>query len=190
MSIWLTEVDRALKTYIQSLMSNVTSGGTKVKVPVKMFNPDIIHTKEQYPVVTINSLDHDYNLKLSDVNSYSVEYDLNHTKATIVEKPTKLDISYQIDFWSKTQTLINAMTYEWVSKNPKFGYLDIVDDKGNTHSCPFDQVRYLKLDSIEEGEAIYRRSYECKVTIEVPRSKAKVVGVVHKVSAIINTDIK
>ena len=171
--IWVREINSALLNHIRTLMSNLVDyHGNEFTPKVIMRRPNTDITTEQYPVVTVSSLQYGEDILHSDVNSLNIQ-----RQGLFVDKgavnPT-YRFSYQIDFWCETPLHMDSMTLAWASEHPrKHSTLTVVDSLGKEEQvCRFTQKSSRSMDSVDsKGMNIYRNVliYDILVTVDLSK---------------------
>lgn len=170
--IWVREVNSALLNHIKTLMDNLVDyHGNPVKPKVIMRRPNTDITTEQYPVVTVSSLQYGEDILHSDVNSRNIRMEGNSTIVKSDVSPT-YRFNYQIDFWTDTPLHLDSMTLAWVKEHPrKHSTLTVVDPLGEKEQvCRFTQKSVRSMDFVDSrGKNIYRNVliYDILVTVDL-----------------------
>lgn len=157
--IWQLEVDTALQKELETLL----------KCPVVFQNPNVLTTKETYPVISINLYDQKVNYQMKDHNSRYI--DKGTTTATIQNKPDYYDFYYQIDIWAKKPKDINTLTGLLVANKPPRSILNVLDTQEDIiYPLNMTFLYFKNLDIVKGEDTYYRRCYSYKVSVPIINS--------------------
>lgn len=188
--IWVREVNSALLNHIRNLMDNLVDfHGNPVTPKVIMRKPNTDITKEQYPLVTVSSLQYGEDILHSDVNSTQILQGPNPKTIAKSQVSPTYRFKYQIDLWSQTPLHMDAMTMAWVKEHPrKHSTLNVVDSEGkNEQVCSFIQTSFKSMDSVDSrGDNIYRNVLIYDILVTVDLTKPKVYPKVDSFVIVIN----
>lgn len=188
--IWVREVNSALLNHIRNLMDNLADfHGNPVTPKVIMRKPNTDITKEQYPLVTVSSLQYGEDILHSDVNSTKISQGLTAKTVNKGHVSPTYRFKYQIDMWSQTPLDMDAMTMAWVNEHPrKFTTINVMDSLGkNEQVCSFIQTSFRNMDSVDSrGDNIYRNVLIYDILVTVDLSKPKVHNKLEGVHIVIN----
>ncbi|MBQ3420672.1 MAG: hypothetical protein IJH34_03190 [Romboutsia sp.] len=172
--IWVREVNSALLNHIKTLMDNLVDyHGNPVKPKVIMRRPNTDITTEQYPVVTVSSLQYGEDILHSDVNSRDMQREGNVCVKVRDISPT-YRFKYQIDFWTENPLHLDSMTLAWATEHHrKHSTLTVVDSLGKEEQvCRFTQNSVRSMDFVDSrGKNIYRNVliYDILVTVDLSK---------------------
>lgn len=170
--LWLREVHKALLKHIKTTMANTYDyRGVLVEPKIFTSNPHMDLKKEGYPSITIYNVNFDESISHSDVNSYIIIDNGNGTKTKKFKAPNFL-FKFQLDFWTKTRTDMDALLLKWTINNPKFSIIDIEDSTGEyVYPCNFTTRTPVNLDSLSAQEDnIYRTMIPCEILVPIDNS--------------------
>lgn len=165
--LWLREVNKSIKEYLQTLYTNVKNvDGTLIDIPVIIRTPQTDALEETLPCISIYTYDMNDNLRMTDLNSK--EYKTEGKVVTVKDKPLKRNIGVQIDFYTHTLGLMDELTYKWITSNRPHSMIDITDSEGNIYACPFKRKGSpVRVDMPDYGDILYRVSYSHTVIIPI-----------------------
>ena len=134
-SVWFEQVDTALVSFITSKIVLTNDSGLKYAVPTTVRKPDEDFKVEQYPSITVYNTSSRFAEERYDRESKILERNAKNIQVTLEEPALPYDLFYNIDFWSKTQTEMNEMTRQWLSKVKKYFNLTVRDMSGILRDC-------------------------------------------------------
>lgn len=168
-SVWFEQVDKALITYIQSIVKLPDNRGVLHPVPVSVRKPDEDFKIECYPCITL------YNLysRRDEIryNPNPVVISRDFEKKTLVEEQCAIPYSlfYQIDFWSRLQSHMNEMTRMWLGHHPERCFnLPVTDVSGIERDSFVLMVDDLKKsDELGGTERTFHSTLTYRVWVEL-----------------------
>ena len=138
--IWVREVNSAILKHIRTLMEDLQDHyGNSVNPRVIMRKPDTDITQEQYPVITVSSLQYTQDILHSDVNSL------------------------------KIQNSNDSVLKGYNSPNWRFSYQIVTDSNGSdTQLCRFTNRNFRNIDFVDsKGRNIYRNVINCDILVAI-----------------------
>lgn len=167
--IWLREINSALLNHTKTLMQNTKDFyGKPINAKVMIRNPHIDLEEEDYPSITIHNSGIRQATHFSDVNSREIVEVSPGIKTKKLKSPV-FEFIYQIDIWTTSRLEMDSLSYAWVSHNPRYATLDVLDSNGkDIVVCNFDQQDPTLADfTNEKGDNIYRTIIPCRVYVHV-----------------------
>jgi hypothetical protein len=170
-SIWYTQVNRALKTLIPTIVKTYNKDEVLVSVSALVRTPDPEFKVETYPCVTIYSYDEKFSQNRYTEGRVVTSINEGTLRATVEESAKPYSLFYQLDFWAKYQEDIDTMTMLWGSKFAKHNTIQITDSLGVIHTCYMKLVKIAKLDKVQnQDERIFQRVYSYEIWVELDES--------------------
>ena len=167
--IWVREVNSAILKHIRTLMEDLQDHyGNSVNPRVIMRKPDTDITQEQYPVITVSSLQYTQDILHSDVNSLKIQ-NSNDSVLKGYNSPN-WRFSYQIDIWTETPIQLDSITTAWIKSHPtKYSVIEVTDSNGSdTQLCRFTNRNFRNIDFVDsKGINIYRNVINCDILVAI-----------------------
>ena len=134
-SVWFEQVDTALVNFIKSKIVLTNDSGLRYAVPTTVRKPDEDFKVERYPSITVYNTSSRFAEERYDRESKILERNAENIQVILEEPALPYDLFYNIDFWAKTQTEMNEMTRQWLSKVKKYFNLTVRDMSGVPRDC-------------------------------------------------------
>ena len=170
-SIWKEEVDIGL---IDEIFNTVRIPNSKgILVPLESKEKQVLIRKpeedfkpEKYPCVSIyNTGD---NFSSERYNPNRIKKRMSSGIITLEDSAVPFDLTYNIDFWAKYQTDMNAMTKEWLKRHFRQFNLLVIDDGGNEVYVNCLKVSNpRKSDLISGGERLFHTIISYRIWVEI-----------------------
>lgn len=186
-SIWFEEIDTALVKFIKAVVQIPDRQGGLVSIPVEVRKPDMDFKIETYPSVSIYNLYSVYEPVRHFDGRIKTNKDYANKKVTTKKYFIPYDMFYQIDFWSKTYTDMNAMTLKWLSKVERHFNLDVIDSGGNQVDIfALRKSDLQKSDIITQGQRVLHSFITYKFNASIDED----LGVVYPMITDVDIQIK
>lgn len=167
-TVWFEQVDTALIDFISNIVKIEDSDGVVRPVPVQVRKPDEDFKVEVYPSVTIYNL---YSILDKDrIDDRYIRKSIDEKKFEVTLERTAIpyNLFYQIDFWAKYQTDMNAMTRLWIGNTGRDFNLSVKDMSGTDRSCfVLNTDKLVKSDFIDGTDRVFHSSMTYRVYVEV-----------------------
>lgn len=164
-SVWFEQVDTALITLLQKIITLRNQSGELISVPAMVRKVDEDFEIEKYPSVSV------YNLysRLDRFRYFpliptAISRDTENHTVVMEESSIPFKLTYQIDFWSLLQGDMNDMLRKWLSYAGNDFNLYLKDMSGIERSSFVIQKDTLRKQDILEGE---KRIFHSMLTYDV-----------------------
>ena len=131
-----------------------------IRKPEEDFKP------EKYPCVSIyNTGD---NFSSERYNPNKIKKRMSSGIITLEDSAVPFDLTYNIDFWARYQTDMNAMTKEWLKRHFRQFNLLVIDDGGNEVYVNCLKVSNpRKSDLMSGGERLFHTIISYRIWVEI-----------------------
>ena len=170
-SIWKEEVDIGLINEIFNTVRVPNSKGILVPLSSKekqvlVRKPEEDFKPEKYPCVSIyNTGD---NFSTDRYNPNKIKKRLPNGVMKLEDSAVPFDLTYNIDFWARYQTDMNAMTKEWLKHHFRQFNLLVIDDGGNeVYVNCLRSGNARKSDLISGGERLFHTIISYRIWVEI-----------------------
>ena len=170
-SIWKEEVDTGLINEIFNTVRVPNSKGILVPLSSKekqvlIRKPEEDFKPEKYPCVSIyNTGD---NFSTDRYNPNKIKKRLPNGVMKLEDSAVPFDLTYNIDFWARYQTDMNAMTKEWLKRHFRQFNLLVIDDGGNEVYVNCLKVSNpRKSDLMSGGERLFHTIISYRIWVEI-----------------------
>lgn len=178
-SVWFEQVDTALVNFVTSKIVLTNDSGLMYAVPTTVRKPDEDFKVEQYPSITVYNTSSRFADERYDRESKILARDKFNNQGTLEEPALPYDLFYNIDFWAKTQTDMNEMTRQWLSKVKKYFNLTVRDMTGVLRDCFVLQRGDLtKGDFISGYERTFHSIIVYRISVELDERVQTTVPIV------------
>ena len=170
-SIWKEEVDIGLINEIFNTVKVPNAQGVLVPLASKekqvlIRKPEEDFKPEKYPCVSIyNTGD---NFSSERYNPNKIKKRMSSGIITLEDSAVPFDLTYNIDFWARYQTDMNAMTKEWLKRHFRQFNLLVIDDGGNEVYVNCLKVSNpRKSDLMSGGERLFHTIISYRIWVEI-----------------------
>ena len=170
-SIWKEEVDTGLINEIFNTVRVPNSKGILVPLSSKekqvlIRKPEEDFKPEKYPCVSIyNTGD---NFSTDRYNHNKIKKRLPNGVMRLEDSAVPFDLTYNIDFWSRYQIDMNAMTKEWLKHHFRQFNLLVTDDVGNeVYVNCLRSSNARKSDLMSGGERLFHTIISYRIWVEI-----------------------
>jgi hypothetical protein len=161
MSIWIREIDTALKLRAESIVKVYNADKVLTAVRVGIRAPETEEVIEDFPLVEIFHYDEKPS-RPQQQGKFAIAVDEERQELTIGEALDNWDLFYQLDLCAKYLEDIDEMTRRWVGATGKHFNLDVIDTEGNPQICPVSLIDQRNLDEVGD-KRLFRRVYSYRV---------------------------
>lgn len=168
-SVWFPEVDKALvQLFTDTIKIPNHVNGELQSVPVYIRRPDQDFKVEKYPCVTIYNLFSKYNPERQGAIKTVVSRDFENSTLEIEKEAVPFDLYYTFDFWSKTMTDANNMSFAWYTHFDRCFNLTVTDRGGTERSCYAVKNDILrKYDFVSGDGRVFHSTVKYKIQVEL-----------------------
>ena len=170
-SIWKEEVDTGLINEIFNTVRVPNAKGVLIPLASKekqvlIRKPEEDFKPEKYPCVSIyNTGD---NFSSERYNPNKIKKRMSSGIITLEDSAVPFDLTYNIDFWARYQTDMNAMTKEWLKRHFRQFNLLVIDDGGNEVYVNCLKVSNpRKSDLMSGGERLFHTIISYRIWVEI-----------------------
>ena len=169
-TIWNEEVYTGLKNEVMKYVKKRTSTGVVnlndkevlIRKPEEEFKP------ESYPCVSLYITNQDHNKVRYNKDPKMVSLDKENSVAVMQDSPVPFDMTVNIDFWSKSQTDMDLMTKDWLSRHFRQFNLPVMDSGGNERTCNcLRKGGIVKADLVKNAQRLYHSIISYTIWVEI-----------------------
>ena len=169
-TVWLEQINRGLKDYIQSIVKLKNDIGEFVSIPVYIRKPDEDFKVEDYPMITL------YNLSIGKRDEqryypFKVPRVFNYDTGKVSMERTAVPYSlmYQIDLWSVLQHDMDKLSSIWEFELGRTFNLPVTDSGGNfqTAMCLQKGDGVKKVDKLSSSDRVFCMSFTYLIWAEL-----------------------
>ena len=121
---------------------------------------------EVFPCVSVYNKG--YSNHLIRYNPEPVVVDVTQTEVILEDSAIPFELDYQIDFWSRYQTDMDAMTMTWLMKHFHQFNLKVIDDGGTERMCNcLINGNIVKSDLVLNKERLFHSIVSYKIWVEL-----------------------
>lgn len=170
-NVWFEEVNIGLLKEIKDTVRVRNANGVLVALEdnaLTIRKPEEDFKFEVFPCISIYNKDYRHDpVRYNPAPVKIGEDDVNHQ--VIFEDPaTPFNLTYQIDFWAKYQTDMDAMTRTWLVKHFRQFNLKVVDDGGVERTCNcLMKGNVVKSDLILNKERLFHSIVNIQIWVEL-----------------------
>lgn len=177
-SVWYAEVVKALNKVVKT-MGNEYSFSYR--------NPEEVLSIDLPGVTVIIYDEKKHDERIFNRDSKDV-LEVNGDSAAIRDKPHKYSLFVQVDLWATNMRQMSDMSLKWISSFDNKGYLESIDNEGNTFKNTIIRKAFRKDESIlPGGKRVLQRTYSYEIWTYVNESEIKRIPVIKGVK--INTNV-
>lgn len=169
-SIWKEEVDTGLLDEIYNTIKIPNSKGILVPLESKekqvlIRKPEEDFKPEKYPCVSIYNTGDRFSTVRYNPNQIKR---VNNGVITLEDSAIPFDLIYNLDFWARYQTDMNAMTKEWLKHHFRQFNLLVHDDDGNeVYVNCLRSSNPRKSDLMSGGERLFHTIISYRIWVEI-----------------------
>lgn len=169
-TIWSEEVYTGLKNEVMKYVKKRTATGVVnlndkevlIRKPEEEFKP------ESYPCVSLYITNQDPNKVRYNKDPKMVSLDKENSVAVMQDSPVPFDMTVNIDFWSKSQTDMDLMTKDWLSRHFRQFNLPVRDSGGNERTCNcLRKGGIVKSDLVKNAQRLYHSIISYTIWVEI-----------------------
>ena len=161
--------------FVKEVLNNVKYISRDTGEPVSIQRDNIVLVKpeedfkdEVYPSVHITHLFDAHDKNRYNPNQLVVGRNYETNMAQMKDSPVPFSLFYQLDFYAKYQTDLNAMTSSWLKKHFRQFNLKVVDsDEDEVTINVMVNENMKSLDFLEGYERIYRKTISYHIWVEL-----------------------
>lgn len=185
-SVWFEEISTGLLDEIRRTVRD-DKGKPLSDKALTVRKPEEDFKFETFPCITISNRNYQFNYLRHyphpiPVMKEGVMYLENHV--------VPFDLEYQIDFWSRYQTDMDAMTRTWLVKHFKQFNIPVIDDKGNKRDCnAMTDGRVLRYDLVLDEKRLFHSVLNLNIWVEIDDDTVYNTNIVEEIVANVKGEI-
>ena len=172
-NVWFEEVNRGLLEELKKSIKIYDFNGNLVPLDEEEHSfvvrkPEEDFKFEKYPCVSIYNTSYSFDYERQDPIGVPVDRDEERHVITIEKPHVPFNLSYQIDFWARYQTDMDAMTMTWLTDHFRQFNLSVIDDGGVERTCNcMMKGEIIKSDLVESNERLYHSIITLLIWVEL-----------------------